>query len=67
MHLNVDNHIQIFHLGRYIVGYMLGNRVLRLRSRITVKQISDRISYDIPPQMKILNTVIPLTSYLILV
>ena len=37
MHLNGDNHIQNFHLGRYIVGYTFGNHVLRLRSRIAVK------------------------------
>ena len=33
-----DNHIQNFHLGRYIVGYTLGNHVLRLHSRVAVKQ-----------------------------
>ena len=37
---------------------MVRNHVLRLRSHITVKLISDHISNDIPPQMKILNTVI---------
>ena len=37
VHLNGDNHIQNFHLGRYIVGYMFGNHVLRLRLCITVK------------------------------
>ena len=45
--------------GRYIVGYTVGNHILRLRSPVTLKQISDRISDDIPPQLKILNTVIP--------
>ena len=32
-----NNHIQNFHLGRYIVGYTFGNHVLRLRSRVAVK------------------------------
>ena len=35
---NGDNHIQHFNLGRYIVGYMVGNYVLRLRLRVAVKQ-----------------------------
>ena len=34
---NGDNHIQIFHLGRYIVGYTFGNYVLQLRLRVAVK------------------------------
>ena len=38
---------------RRIVGF--GNHVLRLRSRLAVKN-SDLISDDIPPQKKILNT-----------
>ena len=33
----MDNHIQIFHLGRNIVGYTFGNHVLRLRSSVVVK------------------------------
>ena len=33
---NGDNHISIFHLGRYIDGYTVANHVLRLRSRVTV-------------------------------
>ena len=33
----MDNYIQHFHLGRYIVGYTVGNLVLRLRSRVAVK------------------------------
>ena len=37
VHKNVDNHIQNFHLGRYIVGYTFGNHVLRLRLRVAVK------------------------------
>ena len=32
-----DNHIQNFHLGRYIVGYMVGNLVLRWRASRAVK------------------------------
>ena len=43
-----------------MVGYMLENNVLRLHLRIAIKLISDGIPDDIPPQMKILNTVIPL-------
>ena len=52
-----DNSIQNFHLGRYIVGYTVGNLVLRRRV------ISERISDDIPPQMKISNTVIPILMH----
>ena len=37
VHLNGDNHIQNFHLWRYIVGYTFGNHVLRLRLRVAVK------------------------------
>ena len=37
LYLNGDNHIQHFHLGRYIVGYTFGNRVLRLRLRVAIK------------------------------
>ena len=42
----MDICIQNFHLGRYIVGYMIGN------------MISDCITNDIPPQMNILIIVI---------
>ena len=41
----------------HIVRYTFGNHVLWLHSRIAVKLNFDRISDDIPPQMKILNTV----------
>ena len=41
--------------GRYIVGYTVGNLVLRRRASV----ISDRISDDIPPQTKILIMAIP--------
>ena len=37
VHLNVDNHIQDYHLERYIVGYTFGNHVLQLRSCVAVK------------------------------
>ena len=37
MHLG-DNCIQNFHLGRYIVGYMVGNLVLRRRVSGAVKR-----------------------------
>ena len=33
-----DNHIQNFHLGRYIVGYTVGNLVLRRRASGAVKR-----------------------------
>ena len=52
MHRDGDDHIQNFDVGRYILGYTLGNHTLLLRSRVA-------ISDDILPQMKILNTVIP--------
>ena len=37
VHYNGDNHVQNFHLGKYIVGHTFGNHVLRLRSRVAVK------------------------------
>ena len=43
--------IQNIDLGRCIVGYMIGNYV------------SDHIIDDIPPQMKILNVVIPILMH----
>ena len=46
-----DNCIQPFHLGRNIVGYMVGNL------------ISECISDDIPPQMKMLNRVISILMH----
>ena len=46
-----DTCIKNFDLERYIVGYTVGNLVLR---RL------ERISDNIPPQMKILNMVIPI-------
>ena len=58
-----DNCTQIFHLGRYIVGYMVGNFVLRPRFSGAVKHDFDRIYDDIPPQMKNLNMVIPILMY----
>ena len=33
-----DNYIQYFHFGRYIVGYMVGNLVLRRRASRAVKR-----------------------------
>ena len=47
-----DNCIQNFRLGMYIVGYTVGNLV-----------ISERVSDDIPPQMKNLNMVIPILMH----
>ena len=56
-HLNIDinlgdNRIQNFQLGRYIVGYTVGNLVLRRRASGAVNVISERISDDVPPKMK---------------
>ena len=58
-----DNCIQNFHLGRYIVGYTVGNLVLGEVYAETLNVIFESISDDIPPQMKILNTVIPILMH----
>ena len=61
-----DNCIQSVHLGgggAFIVGYMVGNFVLRRRVRGAVNVISDHITDDIPPQMNILNMVIPILMH----
>ena len=58
-----DNCIQIFHLGRYIVGYTVRNLVLRRRASRAVKRDSERISEDKPPQMKKLYMVIPILMH----
>ena len=58
-----DNCIQNFHLGRYIVGYTVRNLVLRRCLSRAVKRDFRRISDDIPPQMKILNMVIPILMH----
>ena len=58
-----DNCIQISHLGRYIVRYVVGNLVLRGRASRAVKRDFERISDNIPPQMKILNMVIPILKH----
>ena len=58
-----DNCIQNVHLGKYIVGYMVGNSFLRRRVSGAVKRISDHIADDIPPQMKILNMVISILMH----
>ena len=47
-------------MGRHIVGYTFGNHV---SSRT---KLFDRISDDIPTQMKLLNTVIPQISVLMI-
>ena len=58
-HKNGDNHIQNFHLGRYIVGYTFGNHVLRLRLHISVKlNFRPYIRRYTSPNEN-LNTVIP--------
>ena len=58
-----DNCIQNIYLGRYIVGYTVGNLVLRRCASGAVNMISERKSDDIPPQMKILNMVIPILMH----
>ena len=58
-----DNCIQNFHLGRYIVGYTVGNLVLQRRVSGAVKRDFRTISDDIPPQMKILKMVIPILMH----
>ena len=58
-----DKCIQNSHLGRCIGGFTVGNFVLRRRARRAVKRDSDRISDDIPPEMKILNMVIPILMH----
>ena len=59
-----DNCIQNFHLGRYIVGYMVGNLVLRRRPSGAVKlDFGTTISDNIIPEMKILNMVIPILMH----
>ena len=50
---------EVYH-GIYVT---IGNHVLWLSCNIAVKQISDSISDDISPQMKILNMVIPILMY----
>ena len=58
-----DNCIQIFHLGRYIVGYTIGNFVLRRR-------VSGAVKHDFRPYIRRyttpnekLNIVIPILMY----
>ena len=57
------NCIQNFHLGRYFVGYTIGNFVLWRRASGAENVFSERISDDIPPQMRILNMVIPILMH----
>ena len=59
----ISERIQNFHFGRYIVGYTVGNLVLRRRVSGAINVISERISDDISPQMKILNMVIPILMH----
>ena len=58
-----DNCIQNVHLGRYTVGDMVGNFVLRRRVSGAVKRNFRPITDDIPPQMNILNIVIPILMH----
>ena len=59
-----DNYIHYFHLGRYISGYMVGNLVLLRWASRAVKLFPERISDNIPHQMKISNMVIPILMHL---
>ena len=62
-----DNYIQNFHLGRYIVSFMVGNFVLRHRHISGVVNCnSDYKTNDTPPQMKILNMVIPILMHFLI-
>ena len=60
-----DNCIQNFHLGRYIGGYTVANLVLRRRVSGAVKRDFRPYirRYTVPPQMKILNMVIPILMH----
>ena len=58
-----DNFIKKLHLGRYIVGYTVGNLVIQRSSSGAVKVISNRISEDMPPLMKIFDMVIPILMH----
>ena len=40
-----DNYIQIFHLGRYIVGYTVGNFVL-------LRRVSGAVKHDFRPYIR---------------
>ena len=52
-----ENCIQNFHLGRYVIGYMVGSFIAM------GDMISDHIPDYIPPQMNILNMVIPILMH----
>ena len=58
-----DNCIQICHLGRYIVGYTVGNFVLWRHVSGAVKHDFRTYMDDIPPQMTNWNMVIPILMY----
>ena len=55
-----DNCIQIFHLGRYIVGYTVGNFVLRRRVSGAVKRNFRTYIRRYTSPNENLNTVIPI-------
>ena len=60
----MDNSIQNVHLGRYIVGYMVGNFVLRRRVvGYMVGNFVLRRRDDIPHQINIFNMVIPILMH----
>ena len=58
-----DNCFKKFHLGRYIVRYMVGNLVLRQCVSGAVNTDFECISDDKTPQIKILNMVITILMH----
>ena len=58
-----DNCIQNFHLGRYIVGYTIGNLVLRRGGRGALKRDFRTYIWRYTSQMKILKMVIPIIMF----
>ena len=59
-----DNCIQNFHLGRYTVGFTVGNLVVRRRASGVVKSDSRPYIRRYTSQMKILGMVIPIPMHL---
>ena len=60
----MDNCIQNFYLGRYILRYTVENLVLRRRASGAVKRdFRTYIRRYTPPPMKILNMIIPILMH----
>ena len=57
-----ENHIHNCHFERYIVGYVCKSSCMAPLARRRKTKFSDRLADDGPPQMKILNAVIPCLS-----